>query len=386
MPDLPRLTRCAAATIASALLLSAGASTADAQILPTPPASAQPRAATAGHTFDLRVRAKGLTAPLWVGHAPGDAGALWVAQLDGQLIRLAKGRRTTRLSVASRILLSSEQGLLGVAFHPGYAENRLVVLSLIDPQGHTRLELWRIGATQSESRFVRTLLKQPQPYYNHNGGHVTFGAGNELYFGLGDGGNINDPHRYAQNPDTRLGKLLRTTVTATGRSAWTVVATGLRNPWRFSFDAPTSELWIGDVGQHAIEEVNRIPSEWPGLQNLGWGPFEGGRRNPEGGDALTGGGTLVWPVVTYRHGDDGCSVTGGQIYRGAAIPQLRGRYVFGDFCTGRLWSVAPRGAGVGRLRRERPTAPQLTSFGADARGELYATSAGGTVYRLVAPQ
>lgn len=381
MLSTPGLRRC---LLAAALLTTVG--TATAQALPSPPASAQPRPALEGHTFDLRVRAQGLTAPLWVGHAPGDRGALWVAQLDGTLIRLSGGRRTTRLSVASRILLSSEQGLLGVAFHPGYAKNRLVVLSLIDPQGNTRLELWRIGATAREGRLVRTLLKQPQPYYNHNGGHVLFGDGNTLYFGLGDGGSVNDPQRYAQNPDTRLGKLLRARVTATGRSDWEVVATGLRNPWRFSYDAPSRELWIGDVGQHAIEEIDRIPVDWPGLQNLGWGPFEGGRLNPDGGDALTGGGTLVWPVITYAHGEDGCSVTGGEVYRGAQIPRLRGRYVFGDFCSGRLWSVAPKGAGVGQLRRERATVPQLTSFGTDGRGELYAASAGGTIYRLIAAE
>ncbi len=208
------------------------------------------------------MRAKGFTAPVWVGHAPGDRGALWVAQLDGRLIRVARGRHTTRLSVGSRILLSSEQGLLGVAFHPGYATNRLVVLSLIDPQGNTRLELWRIGATPSQGALhphaaqatAAVLQPQRRPRALWRREHPLLR--------LGDGGSVNDPQRQAQNPETRLGKLLRATVTATGRSDWEVVATGLRNPWRFSFDAPTNELWIGDVGQHAIEEIDRIPAEW----------------------------------------------------------------------------------------------------------------------------
>lgn len=354
--------------------------------LPTPPASAQPQGSTPGRTFDLRTRATGFTAPIWVGGAPGDSAGLWVAEQGGRLYRVRNGKRVLKLSIASRTSADGERGLLGVAFLPSYATTRLVVLSSTNKAGNSRVELWRIGSTAKRGKLVRTLLRQTQPYANHNGGHVTFGAGNTLYFGLGDGGSGDDPERRAQNPATRLGKMLAATVTPTNRPSWRIIASGVRNPWRFSYDAELNELWIGDVGQGAIEEVSRLPLDAGGAApNLGWGPFEGGRRNPAGGDELRGNGRVIWPVATYEHGEDGCSITGGFVYRGAAIPALRGRYVFGDFCSGRLWSVAPSGSGVGTVRQERATVPQLTSFGTDLKGELYATSGGGTIYRLVAP-
>lgn len=350
--------------------------------LPTPPASAQPAPATPGRTFSLRPIARGLGGALWVGHAPGDAKGVWVARQNGQLYRLAGGRRTLRLSISGRTRAEGERGLLGVAFHPTYARTRLVVLSSTNRAGDSRVELWRLGASPKRARLVRTLLSQRQPFANHNGGHVTFGAGNTLYLGLGDGGGGNDPLRAGQSTATRLGKILRATVAPTGRSSWTPVARGVRNPWRFWFDGERNELWVGDVGQNAFEEVSRVPLDGSSTPNLGWGPFEGGRRNPAGGDTLSGG-TLIWPVITYAQGENGCSITGGEIYSGSGIPALRGRYVYGDFCSGRLWSTEPAGVGVGPIRRESATIPQLTSFGSDAAGELYATSGGGTVYRLV---
>ncbi len=239
----------------SALLL------ADAQAaLPTPPASAQPQGATPGRTFDLRTRATGFTAPIWVGGAPGDTAGLWVAEQGGRLYRVRNGKRVLKLSIASRTSADGERGLLGVAFLPSYATTKLVVLSSTNKDGNSRVELWRIGSTAKRAKLVRTLLRQAQPYANHNGGNVIFGAGNTLYFGLGDGGSGDDPERRAQNPGTRLGKMLAATVTPTNRPSWRIIASGVRNPWRFSYDATLNELWIGDVGQGAIEEVNRYRS------------------------------------------------------------------------------------------------------------------------------
>lgn len=370
-----------ATTIAAALTALAPAP-AVAAALPTPPRSAQPQPATPGRTFELKTVATGLPGALWVGQAPGDTKGLWVAKQNGQVFRIAGGKRQLKLSIASRTRAEGERGLLGMAFHPSYATTKLVVLSSTNRQGNTRVELWRIGSSPKRAKLVRTLLRQAQPFPNHNGGHVLFGAGTTLYLGLGDGGSGDDPQRNGQKLSTKLGKILAADVTPTNRPSWRIVAYGLRNPWRFSYEAELGELWVGDVGQNAVEEVDRVPLGGA-APNLGWSVFEGGQRDPNGDDALSGNGTLIWPVATYEHGDDGCSITGGSIYRGSAIPALRGRYLYGDFCSGRLWTVEPDGAGVGPIRREAETVGQLTSFGTDAAGELYAVSGGGTISKLV---
>lgn len=379
---VPLVAAVATAVGAASLTSAVGASVA-AAALPTPPRSAQPQPATPGRTFELRTVATGLPGAIWAGHAPGDQTGLWIARQNGQLFRMTPGRKPQlRLSITKRTKAEGERGLLGVAFHPSYASTRLVVLSFTNREGNSRVELWRIGSTPGRAKLVRTLLRQAQPFANHNGGHVVFGAGTTLYFGLGDGGSGDDPQRNGQKLSTRLAKILSANVTPTNRPSWRTVAYGLRNPWRFSYEPELNELWVADVGQNVIEEVSRVPLGGA-APNLGWSVFEGGLRDTNGDDALSGTGELIWPVITYEHGDDGCSITGGQIYRGAAIPALRGRYVYGDFCSGRLWSVAPDGKGVGTIRREAESVGQLTSFGTDAAGELYAVSGGGTISKLV---
>jgi glucose/arabinose dehydrogenase len=229
---------------------------------------------------------------------------------------------------------------------------------------------------------VRQLLAVDQPEENHNGGQLAFGPDGRLYLGLGDGGGAFDPRATAQDPDSRLGKILATSVD--GPARWQTILTGLRNPWRFSFDPALGELWIGDVGQDAVEEIDRVllESDEP-PKNLGWSAFEGDRRL-EGHD-LDGAGELVWPVATYDH-NPGCSVTGGVVYGGGALPQLVGRYVYGDFCSGALWSLRPTpGSGAADVRRERATVPQLTHIGTDADGELLLASGAGALYRAVPP-
>jgi glucose/arabinose dehydrogenase len=354
---------------------------ASAAALPRPPSSAQPKKAVSGKSFVLASAVTGLDAPTWIGHAPGDADGLWVAQQGGQLLRVQGRTATVRLSIADRITSDGERGLLGVAFLPGFATNRLVALNSTNLEGNTRVELWKLGDTPAQSQLVRTLLKVTQPYPNHNGGDLHF-VGDRLFVGMGDGGAGDDPQRRAQNLKSKLGKILSATVTASSSPHWKIVAYGVRNPWRFSYDEPTKRLWFGDVGQNQIEEIDRISITSSKPLNLGWGPLEGGRANPAGGTQLRGNGKLVWPIASYTHAD-GCSVTGGSVYRGTKIPALAGRYVYGDYCSGKLWSFkATANGAVGKLRLEQATVPGLTTFGTGPDGELYAASQSGTVWAL----
>jgi glucose/arabinose dehydrogenase len=337
------------------------------------------------HHFDVERVASGLNRPVWVGAAPGDPEALWVLEQPGRVVRLADGRRGTALDLTAGVLTGAEQGLLGIAFHPDFATNRRLFLHWSDRRGDTRVAEFRArrdGRT-IEPRPARRLLFVDQPEENHNGGQLAFGPDGRLHLGLGDGGGAFDPRATAQDPDNLLGKLIAVDVDARA-PRWTPVLTGLRNPWRFWFDPALGEVWIGDVGQDRVEEVNRVllePDEPP--KNLGWSAFEGTERIQ--GHALDRGGELVWPVAAYEHGDGDCSITGGVVYGGAALPGLVRRYVYGDFCSGRLWSL--RGTPEGRaadVRREGESIPQLTHIGTDADGELLFASGGGDVYRAVA--
>ncbi len=204
---------------------------------------------------------------------------------------------------------------------------------------------------------------------------------------MGEGGGGFDADRRAQDRRDRLGKLLSMDVDGgAGGGGFRVELIGLRNPWRFAFDPALGEVWIGDVGQDQVEEIDRVllePDEPP--KNLGWSAFEGTERVSEGDDSLTDG-ELVWPVAQYTH-DDGCSVTGGYVYQGTKLDKLRGRYLYGDFCSGVLWSLegAPEGRAAD-VRRERAAVPQLTHIGPDAEGEPLFASAAGAIYRAVRPR
>ena len=193
--------------------------------------------------------------------------------------------------------------------------------------------------------------------------------------GLGDGGSGGDPENRAQNPDSLLGKMLRLDV-AKAQPTPELAAIGLRNPWRYSFDRKTGDLWIGDVGQGEIEEIDRLPRGTTDLVNFGWSVYEGRQRYS---DRTLGPGRLIQPVAQYTHAQ-GCSVTGGYVYRGKAVPRLAGRYVFGDYCSGTIWSIP---AGGGAVRTEPVRVQGLTSFGESLNGQvLYAVSGSGTVYRF----
>jgi glucose/arabinose dehydrogenase len=225
---------------------------------------------------------------------------------------------------------------------------------------------------------VRQVLFVEQPFSNHNGGQLQFGPEGDLYVGMGDGGGGGDPRAYAQNLSSRLGKLLRRDIDRTG-SSWEIVGYGLRNPWRFSFDRGTDNLYIADVGQGEWEEIDFTPRNSPGLENYGWDVFEGTHEFED--KQPSGNGKLVFPIYEYSHGQ-GCSVTGGYVYRGKAIPSAQGRYFFGDFCLGTIWSLVVVNGEATDVRTHSINVDSLSSFGEGRNGELYAVSLGGAVYRI----
>jgi glucose/arabinose dehydrogenase len=328
-------------------------------------------------TPKLAVAVRGLSSPVDVVQAPGEPNRLYVVEQPGR-IRIVQGGRVrgTFLDVRSLVVAGGEQGLLGLAFSPSYARDRTFYVNYTARgDGSTRVVRYRAANGRALPRSAQEILRVGQPYSNHNGGNLEFGPDKQLWVGLGDGGSGGDPEKRAQNPDTLLGKLFRLDVRQ-AKPTPELVAIGLRNPWRYSFDRATGDLWIGDVGQGEIEEIDRMPRATTGLVNFGWNVYEGRSRFS---NETLGPGTLIQPIAEYTH-SAGCSVTGGFVYRGNAVPRLKNRYVFGDYCSGTVWSIPARG---GALRREPVEVDQLTSFGESLDGRtLYAVSGGGTIYRF----
>ncbi|MBA3306941.1 MAG: PQQ-dependent sugar dehydrogenase [Thermoleophilaceae bacterium] len=358
---------------------------AGAQGLPEPPTLPKPSGMASA--FELERIADGLVRPTWVGAAPGDRAALWVLEQPGRVVRLAGGERRTVLDLRKDTRVGAEQGLLGAAFHPDFTRNRRLFVHHSNRRGDTRVIEVRItadGRAKPGTRRVLLALAQPDED-NHKGGALQFGPDGRLYIGLGDGGGAYDTYGNAQNLDSQLGKLLAADVDEPGRPRWDIELYGLRNPWRFWIDPALGEAWIGDVGQDASEEIHRVqiePDEPP--KNLGWPVFEGTTRHR--GRRLADPGRLEWPVTEYPH-SEGCSVTGGVIYRGRRLRRLSGRYLYGDFCTGTIWSLRPAPKGqVEDIRRERAKLPQLTHIGTDNDGELILASASGELHRATAPK
>lgn len=335
-------------------------------------------ASDAAPTLRLVKVVGGLSAPVFVTVAPGEPRRLYVVEQGGLVKVVERGRVRAKpfLDVRDAIVSGGEQGLLGLAFAPDYARSRLLVVDYTDRSGDTRVVAYRSDGQRALPGSARVLLRVDQPFANHNGGMVVFGPDGLLYVGLGDGGSAGDPDDRAQDMGTLLGKLVRLDARrASPRPK--IVALGLRNPWRFSFDRATGDLWIGDVGQSSVEEIDRLPRGTTQLVNFGWDLFEGSSRFE---DTPLGPGRLVRPVAEYSHAA-GCSVTGGYIYRGRDVPAATGRYFYGDFCSGRVWSLRPSAP---RPRLESLRVPQLSSFGEGPAGELYLVSLGGTIFRLAA--
>lgn len=325
------------------------------------------------------------SSPVFLTAPASEPDSLYIVEQAGVVRVVVNG--TTRakpfLDIHSRVASGGERGLLSLAFDPGYASNHLFYVNYTDLGGNTRVVRFRSNGTSAVLSSARQLLFVRQPYANHNGGQLQFGPDGKLYVGMGDGGSGGDPQNRAQNLGVRLGKLLRTNVHGK-RINWLITGYGLRNPWRFSFDRKTGDLYIGDVGQDKWEEVNYLArARLPRLQNYGWSVYEG-RHGFKPAEPLNKSGRLVRPVYEYSHGqsDARCSVTGGYVYRGSAQPALRGRYFFGDYCSGEIWSLKIQSGKAVAIRREPITVPSLTSFGQDANGELYALSLRGPVYRI----
>ncbi len=331
----------------------------------------------------LQTVARGLDGPVHVTAPPKDTRRTYIVEKVGRVRLLLDGRLRARPFLDIRGLVSNggEQGLLSLAFHPSYAKNRRLYVNYTDRSGDTRVAEYRSSARTGQvlTRTRRQVFFAEQPYANHNGGQVAFGPDGFLYIGMGDGGSGGDPHNYAQNLRSPLGKLLRLNVNQRGAKAQ-IVGYGLRNPWRFSFDRANGDLYIGDVGQNAWEEVSYVPRQSAGLENYGWRVFEGNARFRN--EEPSGSGRLVAPIAVYGRSDGSCSVTGGFVYRGSAVPGARGRYFYGDYCSGKVLSLKVASGRVTDTRREPFTVPGLSSFGENARGELYLTSLEGTVHRL----
>ena len=323
--------------------------------------------------------------PVYVTQAPsGDPDHLYVVEQCGRIQRvpIAGGEPSVFLDLGDLVTCGGEQGLLSVAFDPEYADSGAFYVNYTDSEGDSRTVAYRRSAgdpAMADPESAEELLKIDDFAPNHNGGLLLFGPDGRLYLGMGDGGGAGDPERTAQDPEQPLGKLLRLDPARPGE--FELAALGLRNPWRYSFDRRTGDLWIGDVGQDTLEEIDAVRGDQLGPQlNFGWSAFEGDQRfndDQQAPDATP-------PVFEYGR-DRGCSVTGGYVVRDAELTSLAGRYLYGDYCEGELHSfpaVPDRPATDDRDLGLR--VGQLSSFGEDLDGHVYAVSLDGPVYRLVA--
>ena len=313
--------------------------------------------------------------------APGDPTTLYVVEQAGRIRIVRDGKIAgTFLDIHGIVKSGGELGLLSMAFSPDYASNNLFYVSYTDTHGNSRVARY----TAANGRGVRSsghiLLTVHQPFSNHKGGQLQFDKRGYLYVGFGDGGSEGDPNQTSQNMRLRLGKLLRARNKTPGDS-WKIVGLGLRNPWRFSFDSATDNLWIGDVGQDKWEEVDfRAAARLDRLANYGWSRYEGYSVYSSSHSYSTVG-AKVKPVLVYSHAH-GCSVTGGFVYRGTAVRAAQGRYFYGDYCTGTIWSFRVGKHGRASAPAVSGRVPSVSSFGVDGDGELYAVSLGGTLYKL----
>jgi glucose/arabinose dehydrogenase len=342
--------------------------------------------------------ADGFDQPVFVTAAAGDPDRLYVVEQPGRIRVIGPDGATASapfLDLGAAVQTGGERGLLGLAFHPRYADNgRFYVNYTRAPDGATVVSEFSTADGLADRASERELLVIEQPFPNHNGGMIAFDAAGMLLVGTGDGGAGGDPLGAGQDPDTLLGKLLRIDVDSgdpygipadngfaeSDRHRPEIHATGLRNPWRFSVDSEGGHVYIGDVGQGQWEEVSLLPAGAGGL-NLGWNAMEG----PECFEGDCDAAAYTLPVLSYDHGQ-GCSIVGGYVYRGSAQPDLAGVYLYGDYCSGTIWAAAADEMLAGEAQAV-PVAEfpgRLVSFGVDGAGELYAVDQGGRILRVVA--
>src|SRR5262245_9067837 len=343
-------------------------------------ATASGSALGAENAFRRVTVTRGLAEPVDVTAPRSEPGRLYVVEQRGtvRVVQRGKLRPGFFLDIRDLTESSGEQGLLGLAFDPKYATNRFIYVNYTDAGGDTRIVRYKTNGTRALPATARELFHNDDPYPNHNGGDLAFGPDGFLWVGMGDGGSGGDPENRAQNMQSLVGKVRRFDVRKPG-SAPRIAALGLRSPWRYSFDRRRCDLCLGGVGQGDCEEVDYTPRSSRGLINYGWDVLEGTHpfENKEPGP-----GRLVAPIYEYSHANDGCTVAGGYVYRGRAKPAERGRYTFGDYCSGTIWSLRVAKGKATAVRVEPFKIPSLTSFGEDAAGELYATSHEGVLYRI----
>jgi glucose/arabinose dehydrogenase len=341
---------------------------------------------------------EGLTNPIVVEHAADGSGRLFILEQPGRIriLRSDELLPTPFLDITDRVgKVGMEQGLLGLAFHPQYTKNGFLYVNYTDLNGDTVIARFSVlgdDPDQADPASEMQLLSVKQPYANHNGGVVKFGPDGYLYLGLGDGGSAGDPQNNAQSLQSLLGKILRLDVD--GGQPYAIPADnpfspparpeiwayGLRNPWRFIFDRANGDLFIADVGQNEWEEIDYLAAGSAGGQNFGWRYFEA--THPYDGkppaDAV-----MVAPVAEYSH-SEGCSVSGGLVYRGRALPAFQGVYLYGDFCTGTVWGLLRNAAGQWQSQVLYQGLRQITALGEDEAGEPYLVDRSGKILRLEA--
>lgn len=347
-----------------------------------------------GQTIGIQTFASGFTSPTEITHPPGDA-RLFVVQ-QGGAIRILNPNQTVNttnfLNLSTLISCCNERGLLGLAFHPNYATNGYFYVNYTDQIGTTVIARYHVSADPNvaDAASGTILLTVPQPFANHNGGTLRFGPDGYLYIGMGDGGSGGDPGNRAQNINENLGKMLRIDVDSASPYAIPpgnpyvgvdgndeIWAIGLRNPWKFSFNRLTNDLWIADVGQGLYEEINKVSPTAAGL-NYGWKCYEGNNVYTAGCALPTV--TYTFPIATYSH-SFGCSITGGYVYTGTSYPNFANKYFFADYCSNKIgmtddtgvitWSAAFAGS-------------NFTTFGEDINGQLYVAGAGtGVISKMI---
>ncbi|MBC7876648.1 MAG: PQQ-dependent sugar dehydrogenase [Anaerolineales bacterium] len=339
-----------------------------------------------GDDYEWQTIASGLDRPVDVQSANDGSGRLFIVEKYGAIRIYENGQLLDEpfLNIDDRVNdISNEMGLLGLVFHPDYEQNGFFYVNYTGDGGDTRISRFQADGNIADPNSETELLFIKQPYPNHNGGGLDFGPDGYLYAGMGDGGLAGDPHKNGQNTTTLLGKILRIDVNngdpytvpsdnPFGNEVW---AYGLRNPWRIAFDSATGDLWIGDVGQGQIEEIDYLPAGAQGGANFGWSIMEG--TADYDGSAQPG---LLLPAAEYKHSEGGCSVTGGYVYRGP-MPEWQGIYIYGDYCTGFIWGlILNNGSFENQLIFQ--SGLTITSFGQDQGGEVYLASDNGNVYIL----
>lgn len=351
--------------------------------------------------IQLKLVAKGLDRPVGLTHAGDGSGRIFITLQGGRILVYDGSRIESFLDISSLIKSGRERGLLGTAFHPNYRENGFFFVNYTDLSGATVIARFTRSSDPetADPGSLKLILTIQQPYGNHNGGHLQFGPDGFLYIGTGDGGSGGDPENRAQNLNSLLGKMLRLDVDKSSpyaipndnpflRTPGTrpeIWAYGLRNPWRFSFDRETGDLFIGDVGQSHFEEINFQPGSSSGGENYGWRVMEGnscfGNSN-----ATCNQGLLTLPIIDYTHKHGNCSVTGGNLYRGNKFPGLKGIYFYGDYCSGKIWGAVQTDGSRWKTKELLDTELSISTFGEDEAGNLYVADhspANGAIYRMI---